>query len=291
MPIRPLLISGVVGLCFLTLIGCASHERTAAVPVDPALIQNSYDYTKPRDVHDKTKPVYMLPVINTGWVKADVDSKTGQWLGGHYVGTVVDQGHWATLEEAELSGRPYMRADNGQMIVPNPVDANPGTGDNGMEIDLTTMRKRLDKLETAMVDAVPSNPARESIAANAVQRKKGGSPTKSFPSIQVGEPEMEGATGKSSAGLRRAKPSAITVGDEEPRQAASLSEGQGGRASTVLEVPIGKAGQAMAVKAPQGDYVVLEFLPKRAVKAVYRGQTIRRLAPEGKDVVQLTLPQ
>lgn len=287
---KPLLIAGGGALCTFALIGCSSHERMAAVPVDPALIQNSYDYTKPRDVHDKTKPVYMLPVINTGWAKAEVDSKTGQWVGGHYVGTVVDQGHWATLEEAELSGRPYMRADNGQMIVPNPGDANPGTGDNGMEIDLTTMRHRLDKLETAMADSVPSDPAREAVASNALQRKKGGLPTKSFPTIRVGEPDVE-AAGKPLSGPKHSRPSLITVGDEEPTKTASLSEGQRGHSGAVLEVPIGRAGQAMAVKAPQGDYVVLEFLPNRAVKAVYRGQTIRRLAPEGKDVVQLTLPQ
>ncbi|MDD4933637.1 MAG: hypothetical protein PHO89_09265 [Methylacidiphilaceae bacterium] len=287
---KPLLLASGAGICSLALIGCSSHERTAAVPVDPALIQNSYDYTKPRDVHDKTKPVYMLPVINTGWAKAEVDSKTGQWVGGHYVGTVVDQGHWATLEEAELSGRPYMRADNGQMIVPNPENANPGTGDNGMEIDLTTMRNRLEKLETTMADAIPNPPSREAIAANALQRKKGTSSTKSLPSIQVGEPETEGAA-KPLSGPSRRKTSAITVGEEEPVRRSPSQNGSGGQSGAVLEVPIGKAGQSMAVKAPQGDYVVLQFLPNRAVKAVYRGQTIRRLAPEGKDVVQLTLPQ
>lgn len=183
-----------------------------------------------------------------------------------------------------------MRADNGQMIVPNPGDANPGTGDGGMEIDLTTMRNRLERLETAMADAVPSHPAREAIAANAAQRNKGGAPTKSFPSIRVGEPNMETA-GKSYSRSRRTKSQAILVGEEEPAKTAASAEGQEDRTHTVLEVPIGKAGQAMAVKAPQGDYVVLEFLPNRAVRAVYRGQIIRRLAPEGKDVVQLTLPQ
>ncbi|VVM06259.1 hypothetical protein MAMC_01016 [Methylacidimicrobium cyclopophantes] len=271
-------------------VGCSSHDRTAAVPVDPALIQNSYDYTKPRDVHDKSKPVYMLPVINTGWAKAEVDPKTGQWVGGHYVGTVVDQGHWATLEEAELSGRPFMRADNGQMIVPNPEDANPGTGDNGMEIDLVGMRSRLEKLETAMADALPSSPSREAIATNMLQRKKEDIPTKSFPSIRVGEPETDAAR-PPTAGPMREKRSTILVGEGEPIKSAALPEGQGRHSGTVLEIPMGKAGQAMAVKAPQGDYVVLEFLPNRAVKAVYRGHTIRRLAPEGKDVIQLTLPQ
>ncbi|CAB4243566.1 conserved protein of unknown function [Methylacidimicrobium sp. AP8] len=278
------------GLCTLTLIGCSTHERTAAVPVDPALIQNSYDYTKPRDVHDKTKPVYMLPVINTGWAKAEVDPKTGQWIGGHYVGTVIDQGHWATLEEAELSGRPYMRADNGQMVVPNPPEANPGTGDNGMEIDLTTMRNRLAKLESMVADAVPGGPVREAINTNAAQQKKRDGQAKTLPSIRVGEPEGESA-GSPFSGSRPHKTSAIVVGDEEPEATTPPPERRGNRSGAVLEVPIGKAGQAMAVKAPQGDYVVLEFLPNRAVKAVYRGQTIRRLAPAGKDVVQITLPE
>ncbi len=287
---RPLLFVGGAALGTLALIGCSAHERTASLPVDPALIQNSYDYTKPRDVHDKTKPVYMLPVINTGWAKAEVDSKSGQWVGGHYVGTVVDQGHWATLEEAELSGRPYMRADNGQMIVPNPENANPGTGDGGMEIDLTTMRTRLDKLETTMADAIPSAQSREAISANALQRNKGGSSTKSFPSIRVGEPGTEEG-GKPISGQSRHKGSVITVGEEEPGKRSPSQDEPGNRSGAVLELPIGKAGQSVAVKAPQGDYVVLEFLPNRAVKAIYRGQTIRRLAPDGKDVVQLTLPQ
>ena len=159
-----------------------------------------------------------------------------------------------------------------------------------MEIDLTTMRNRLERLEVTMADTVPNTPSGEAIAANAFQRKKGASSTKSFPSIRVGEPDGD-VTGKPFSGPVRKGRSAITVGDEEPRKTSSSADGQGIGCGTVLEVPIGKAGQAMAVKAPQGDYVVLEFLPNRAVKAVYRGQTIRRLAPEGKDVVQLTLPQ
>ncbi|CAF0704879.1 hypothetical protein [Candidatus Methylacidithermus pantelleriae] len=283
------IVGGTIIFC-----GCSGNpsQRMGALPVDPALIQNSYDYTKPYDVQDKGKPAYVLPVINHGWVKAQVDPKTGQWIGGHYVGTVVEQGHWATLEEAELSGRPYLRADNGQVIVPDPVQKNPGTSDGGVEIDLVTLRERVQKLEKNMSEVLPPEELRRGLGETDIQAKQDSIPEKALPGIVVGDPS-EGAGVHQAVGSTTRTVSFATVGEEEPRgtrttEAHSISP----RATDLksLEIPVGKPGEKMAVRAPAGDYLVVEFEPDKKVQVTYRNKTMQKPIPPGKDVLVLTLP-
>ncbi|QSR88896.1 hypothetical protein [Methylacidiphilum caldifontis] len=275
------------------LLGCVSQKK-ANLPIDPALIQNSYDYTKPYDVYDKGKPAYILPVINTGWTKARVDPKTGQWIGGHYVGTVIDPGHWASLEEAELSGKPYIRADNGQMVVPTPNEENPSTKDKGVEIDLVNMRNRLEKIETTLVDSLPPPQLKESALINALEKKSQSKKNSlvSFPSIVVGDPDMETAVFSSSHNESKSS-SFITVGEEEPsaKKANSLGQPKKYSSSTTIEVPLGKPGQNFVVKTPRGGYVIVEFLPNRKVKVLYNGHVLEKTAPPDQDIVVISVPQ
>jgi hypothetical protein len=288
-------IRGSMGILALALMtcGCANSrsDKMGALPVDPALIQNSYDYTKPYDVQDKGKPVYILPVINHGWVKAQVDPKTGQWVGGHYVGTIVDQGHWATLEEAELSGRPYMKAENGQVIVPDPVQRNPGNSESPVEIDLVSLRERIQKLEKNMSDVVPPEELRSGIGEANIQAKNGTASEKAFPGIIVGDPS-EGPLVQPVAGDSVRTASFATVGEEEPkiggRKGGGVSLPEPG--TKTLEVPVGKPGEKMAVRAPAGDYLVIEFEPEHKVKVTYRGKTAQKRVPAGKDVLVITVP-
>lgn len=149
---------GWIALGFFGLIGCAHHPTP--IPVDPAaVIQKNYDYSAPADINRQSKPVWILPIINQGWVPARIDPKTGDWLGGHYQATIIQDGHWATLEEAEQSGRPFIRSGEGAPIIP-PLSA-PGSSQGGAELDLAHLESRITELEKTEVNrtstAAPSS--------------------------------------------------------------------------------------------------------------------------------------
>lgn len=283
----------LVVLPVVFLFGCVTQKKTA-LPIDPALIQNSYDYTKPYDVYNKDKPAYILPIVNTGWTKARVDPKTGQWIGGHYVGTVIDPGHWATLEEAELSGKPYLRADNGKMVVPNPAEDNPPSQDKGVEIDLVNMKNRLEKVESTLSDSLPPSSYREAAMVNALEKKSQSKKNTvvSFPSMVVGDPDTQTIVAPST--FNEAKTTSfITVGEEEPfvKKDKGSEFRKSGSSSTTIEVPLGKPGQNFVVKTPNGNFVVLEFLANRKVKVLYKGHVVEKTAPPDQDVVVISVPQ
>lgn len=131
-------------LLLLPLSGCESQP----VRIDPTVVSTSYDYTKPADIAAQSKPVWVLPIINKGWIPARIDPRTGDWISGHYQATIVQDGYWATQEEAELSGRPYILAGDSTPIIPTPVsDGAANKGGGGAELQLATMNKRMDSLE------------------------------------------------------------------------------------------------------------------------------------------------
>ena len=126
-------------------IGCASTS-SPSVRIDPgAVIQKNYDYSAPADIDRQSRPVWILPMMNQGWVPARIDPESGDWLGGHYQATIIQEGHWATLEEAEQSGRPYVRSGEGQPIVP-PLSSS-GSSQGGAELDLAHLESRLSQVE------------------------------------------------------------------------------------------------------------------------------------------------
>lgn len=139
-----LALIGCVGL-----IGCAGgpgkRSKPANIAVTPETLGTSYDYTKPGDIERQDKPVYILPQVAGGWKKAKVDDASGEWRSGQYVAKVMEPGHWATLEEAELSGKPYIIPGKGNKpIVPTPV-ANQSPTKTG-EYSVTGIEQKLAKL-------------------------------------------------------------------------------------------------------------------------------------------------
>ena len=127
------------------LIGCTS-TNPEPVRIDPAaVVQGNYDYSPPADIDRQSKPVWILPMMTQGWIPAKIDSQTGDWVGGHYQATIIQEGHWATLEEAEQSGRPYVRSGEGQPIIP-PLSA-PGSSQGGAELDLANLESRVSQVE------------------------------------------------------------------------------------------------------------------------------------------------
>lgn len=141
--------------CALALAGCATRygedgelltrEQREAVKVGDNMVQTSYDYSRPNSIAPDSKPVWILPVINSGWQPAKVDRKTGDWVGGHYSATVVEDGKWATLEEAELSGKPYILPGQTRPIIPVPLK-DQSTASTG-ELNATTLEQKLARLE------------------------------------------------------------------------------------------------------------------------------------------------
>ncbi len=119
------------------LAGCTSPSDRPIV-VDPTVVQTSYDYVRPTSVPaDQQKPVYILPRTLASWEAAHVDDKTGRWLGGRYVADEIEKGHWGTLEEAELSGKPYIVAGEDQPVIPVP-STPPGTA-KGKDLDISAL--------------------------------------------------------------------------------------------------------------------------------------------------------
>lgn len=123
----------------LLFAGCASGKKEK---ITPTTLQTSYDFARPSDI-GKPQPVWVLPTFQQGWMPAKVDPKTGEWNSGHYKATMVEQGHWATLEEAELSGRKYMLPSTGQQFGGSDVIRKSGSE----EINATIIEQRLSRLE------------------------------------------------------------------------------------------------------------------------------------------------
>lgn len=158
----------------ILVVGCATGKNGGGQRVDPTIVSTSYDFTKPIDIAAQSKPVWVLPVINKGWIPARVDPRTGDWISGHYQATIVQDGYWATQEEAELSGRPYIVAGESSPVVPTPVEEGPGQQGGGIaELDIATMQKRIDELE-ARQKALPEagTSSSDQMAALSVQMQQ-----------------------------------------------------------------------------------------------------------------------
>ena len=83
-----------------------------------------------------SRPVYILPVITKHYVHPHTDTGTGEWIGGYTSATVVEQGKFATQEEAEHLGKKYITPDNNAFpTVPMPS--------NGQELNATTLAQKL----------------------------------------------------------------------------------------------------------------------------------------------------
>lgn len=108
--------------------------------------QRTYDYSPPpaRGSTD-SRPVWILPVINSGYQPPKVDARTGEWVGGHYSASIVTPGKWATQEEAELSGKPYILPGQTKPIVP--VELRSQAPDSTGELNATTLEQKLARLE------------------------------------------------------------------------------------------------------------------------------------------------
>jgi hypothetical protein len=144
-----------------------TREEREAIRVGESMVQTSYDYSRPGSIAPDSKPVWVLPVINSGWKPARVDRKTGEWIGGHYSATVVEEGKWATLEEAELSGKPYILPGQTRPVIPTPLKDQSASSTG--ELNATTLEQKMARLEKLERDSRlgSSTPSSTSLANQA----------------------------------------------------------------------------------------------------------------------------
>jgi hypothetical protein len=160
-----------VSLGVFGLMGCSSTPQTLAI--DPAaVVQKNYNYTSPVDIDRQSKPVWILPMMTQGWVPARIDSQTGDWVGGHYQATIIQEGHWATLEEAEQSGRPYVRSGEGQPVIP--PQSSPGSSQGGAELEMAHMESRIRQVEEAQATQASAEADRAKGASVVISPQKPG---------------------------------------------------------------------------------------------------------------------
>lgn len=223
---------------------------------DSAVSTTRYDNTK-GDISNQAKPVWVLPVINQGWIPARVDPKTGDWISGHYQATIVQNGYWATQEEAERSGKPYIMAGEMTPIIPSPV-TTPATGIGQNSAELTN---RATETRTATPE-----PQLQAMAVDL--SVKGGSHTNQVapgltPTFHAAEPPP-----------RPANPPAPAAGENR-----------------VLLLPSSQPGTSYTV--PSGTSlgnIEVKQIDETLVEVTFGGQTQQVRLHSSKDRVKITLP-
>lgn len=183
-----------VGVFMLT--GCSILEQKKSDPaatVTPSTLSTSYDYTKPDDIARQSKPVWILPRTTSGWKKAVADDASGEWRSGQYVAKIIEPGRWATLEEAELAGKPYIVPGDDKPVIPIKLrDQSPtSTG----ELNATTLEQKLASLEKRAASKGPSETSVSNQAAippNILQQgTKPPAPGLNIPGLGQAQPQAQ----------------------------------------------------------------------------------------------------
>jgi hypothetical protein len=227
-----------------------TREQREAIKIGKGMVQTSYDYSRPDSIAPDSKPVWVLPVINSGWKPAKVDQKTGDWIGGHYAATVVEDGKWATLEEAELSGKPYVLPGQTRPIIPVPL-RNQSASSTG-ELNATTLEQklaRLDKLEREKRLSSPSD-----VSLNNQAAIPGLPPVRTTPTTRTQRESVP-----SSAPRQEDKPK-INIPGLTSSASASQEEEKGERLPSILADP----PQLPPPLPPPPSIETGEILPKSA---------------------------
>jgi hypothetical protein len=141
--------------------GCAHNARQSSsafskeAPPPPPAIQ-APSSPPPRDAGER--PVWVLPVFSTGYVSGAAN-QSGVYVGPHSVTSVVEAGHWASQEEAELQGRPYVTSSN-RIVYPNGANADGlSTSAGQMEVAASTIPRSAQPSTTPASTPTPPPPS------------------------------------------------------------------------------------------------------------------------------------
>lgn len=131
-------------LCALLAAGCAGHKvkqatsYTKDAPPPPPTVQ-APSSPPPREAGDR--PVWVLPVFSTGYVAGAANQSSDVYVGPHSVTSMVEPGHWASQEEAELQGKPYVSPSSNRIVYPETQSSETlGKGSGEMDVAASTRR-------------------------------------------------------------------------------------------------------------------------------------------------------
>jgi hypothetical protein len=109
-----------LALCALLATGCAGHKATQEASytkeAPPPPTVQAPSSPPPRNAGDR--PVWVLPVFSTGYVAGAANPTSDVYVGAHSVTSMVEPGHWASQEEAELQGKPYVSPSSNRIVYP-----------------------------------------------------------------------------------------------------------------------------------------------------------------------------
>lgn len=270
----------------ILLVGCSSpkHAYEKPVTVEPTVVQTSYDFVRPKTVAtDQRKPVYICPKTLVTWKRAEVNKKTKQWFGGQYVGEVLEEGHWGTLEEAEMGGLPYIVPGEDGPIIPVPGTASlppQGANQRGSDLQLTAIEKRLSgiecKLQGRKVD--PTMTQEEAAKLDAAQAASGIGGSRSYiPEIAVtDDPTPVGSEVRNNA---TASPSPRTNGGEAVSPVTVV----------IPPRPNSKDNEECAYDVPGNRRVVVKYMDNNRVEINYKGKKYEVTLHDPNDQIRLHL--
>jgi hypothetical protein len=149
-----------LALCALLAAGCAGHKTRQGVSFtkdEPPPTVQAPSNPPPCEAGDR--PVWVLPVFSTGYVAGAANQTSDVYVGPHSVTSMVEPGHWASQEEAELQGKPYVSPSSNRIVYPDTQSSETlRRGSGEMEV---AAPKRLPT-NTASTDSTPS-PAPETV--------------------------------------------------------------------------------------------------------------------------------
>jgi hypothetical protein len=144
-----------LALCALLAAGCAGHKTRQGVSFtkdEPPPTVQAPSNPPPREAGDR--PVWVLPVFSTGYVAGAANQTSDVYVGPHSVTSMVEPGHWASREEAELQGKPYLIPSSNRIVYP-------GTGSSDTlrrgagEMDVAASTRRPIRTASSNTNATP----------------------------------------------------------------------------------------------------------------------------------------
>lgn len=275
----------------LTLQACETPQA-----IDPTVVATSYDYTKPADIAAQSQPVWVLPVINQGWIPASVDPKSGTWKSGHYEAVIVQDGYWATQEDAELSGRPYILAGDSTPIIPPPVADGPPVGEAGPELSIAALQSRITNVEKKQQEFAEQKTDADAMAEMAAQMRAIGTQLPANETITV--PTTPSQNFNSGISIPNAsQPPAQTI----PKSSMNLGENPSpiGKPTaqptgeTTLLLPRAPAGTSLdfPVSEEPGDKLTVHYLNDLQVEVNYLGKQYLVQLKNAGDQIRITVPK
>jgi hypothetical protein len=178
-----------LALCALLVCGCAGHKAKQGIsytkdePPPPTVQAPSSP--PPREAGDR--PVWVLPVFSTGYVAGAANQTSDVYVGPHSVTSMVEPGHWASQEEAELQGKPYVSPSSNRIVYPDTQSSETLRKGSG-EMEVAAPNRR--PISTASADSSPS-PAPQTMPTPAPRTEPLLSPS---PTPEVDMPDLPSAT-------------------------------------------------------------------------------------------------